>query len=125
MALFRTASRRMEHLSARQQAISENVANANTPGYKAKDVVPFSEMVEGRQPMRMARTDPKHLAGTGSKAGVALDVRATSWDASPDGNSVILEEQMVKAAETREAYKFTLGLYRKSVGMFRAALGSK
>eukprot|EP01133_Synstelium_polycarpum_P030075 gene30075-37106_t len=58
--LFELASRQAEWLSVRQAAVSGNVANANTPGFKARDVEPFKDVLQQTQ-LTMAATNAKHL----------------------------------------------------------------
>lgn len=58
--LFELASRQAEWLSVRQATISGNVANANTPGFKARDVEPFKDVLEQTQ-LTMTATNSKHL----------------------------------------------------------------
>ena len=61
--LFGLSSRRAEWLSARQAVVAENVANANTPTYRAKDVTPFSEVLETTS-LQMAGSNPSHLVAS-------------------------------------------------------------
>ena len=58
--LFRTAADRMRYLTQRQTVISRNIANADTPGYKAREVMPFT-FNDALQQVGMTVTDPKHI----------------------------------------------------------------
>ena len=48
--LFQLATQRTQWLHARQSLIAGNVANANTPGYSARDLVPFTAVLDSTTP---------------------------------------------------------------------------
>lgn len=106
----------------RQGAVAENIANADTPGYRARDVAAFSETYETqlRSPMRATR--PGHLGGGGSYR-VEVGEDAAAQTTSPDGNSVSLEEEMVKAVEVKRNHDLALAVYKSSLNVLRASLG--
>jgi len=123
----------MSFSSERQRVIANNVANANTPGFVAQDLDraeferAVSEAMSQRRSsngMRLRTTRDAHLPGMETGAG------GRSWTTqdSPDsettinGNSVVLEEQMVRANETRMRYEAALSLYQKSLGLIRTAV---
>ena len=127
--LFRMMSQRMEWLSQRQQLLAHNVANANTPGYKAQDLNPltFENMMRagaGRLGARATRTG--HLSGgAAARAGkFKLKAQSDSRQKSITGNDVILEQEMMKVAQTSMDYQLTTNLYRKHLAIVRAALHS-
>lgn len=125
IGLFNLAGRRMEYLGARHQVIAANVANADTPGFRAKDLKPFdfqAALARTGGAVAPARTDAAHLAGTRPDRPFGEDRRAGSFEMAPAGNSVVLEEQMMKAAEVRQAYDMATGIMQKHVGMLRQAL---
>lgn len=120
LALSRLAGALAGHAVARQGLVAENVANADTPGYRARDVRPFSEMVEDAGfGLRTTRSDHMSDApGTG-------EGRTTERTAqpSPNGNTVSLETEMVAAAETRQSHDLALAVYRSAGSIVRASLG--
>ncbi|SFP65103.1 flagellar basal body rod protein FlgB [Tranquillimonas alkanivorans] len=125
MSFFRMASDRMSWLSERQKVISQNVANADTPGYKARDVGSFQEMVEGsRAGTGLARTHEAHRAGSLDGTGVRVDEDRTAWEQSPDGNTVVLEQQTIRANEVAENYRLAAQLYRKGYELLSLAASS-
>lgn len=118
---------RLTWLDERQRVVAQNVANADTPGYVARDLkVPtdFAAALAQGSGLRMTQTNPAHMPPGGPNG--APVARFTS-DASPDsettqdGNSVVVEEQMLKMAESRLAYDAAIGLYQKSMAMLRLA----
>jgi flagellar basal-body rod protein FlgB len=129
-ALFQLISARMSWLSQRQVVLNQNIANADTPDYRPKDLraADFGRLVESavEQPGRLevARTDRTHLAGAPvARLGLDGRVQRTVYEVAPDGNAVVLEEQTAKAAETALDFQLTSNLYRKYLGMVRVALG--
>ncbi|MBK1661741.1 flagellar basal body rod protein FlgB [Paracraurococcus ruber] len=116
------AERRLAWLDARQRVLSQNIANADTPGYRPRDLSDFSRLVMQRAgpAVAMARTDDQHLAP-------ARDPRArpdrAAVEASPNGNRVSLDREALKVADTDNAHALAIGLHRRWLGMFRTALG--
>ena len=89
-------------LSVRQSVIASNVANANTPGFKAKDVKPMGE--DSTLFSNLATTDTRHItSGIGNIDGVATG-RDESWEVYHSGGNVSLPQEMVKASEVAGAY---------------------
>lgn len=121
IGLFRLAEQRLAWVDRRQQVLAQNIANANTPGYAARDVQPFERMLSRAAP-EMAQTSPLHLSGGGGP-GARTDARLRPHERAPDGNAVSVEEQLTKVADTAGAHELTSGLYRKYMGMFRTVLG--
>lgn len=115
---------RLGHLTQRQRLISQNVANADTPGYVGRDLktFAFSDALKAqRSGGGMARTDAAHLAGPKRADGVWTSRAAPDSSTTLDGNSVVLEEQMIKMAESRADYDAAVGFYQKSMGLIRLA----
>lgn len=112
------------HAGRRQAVIAENVAHADTPGYRAKDLVPFSETWD------RSSFFPAHATRAGH-AGFGSDLPAPAAErfvtalgaSSPNGNTVSLEDQMVRAGETKLDHDMALSVWRSALGMLRSALG--
>ena len=105
---------------ARMAVIAENVANADTPGYKAKDLPSFAETYAA-DPGQMRTTRPSHLTDT-SPATLPMVERGRGHEA-PNGNSVSLEAEMVKSVEARQNHDMALAIYRATADVIRASLG--
>jgi flagellar basal-body rod protein FlgB len=119
LELIQMAQSLAAHSGARMAVIAENVANADTPGFKAKDLPSFAEVFAAdSDPMRSTR--PGHLiAGE-----PALPAATTSrGHESPNGNSVSLEAEMVKSVEARQNHDMALAIYRATSDVIRASLG--
>ena len=109
--LFELASSQARWLELRQSTIAANVANANTPGFKARDVEPFNKVLDG-MPVRLAMTSPAHM----QLSAVDTDTRATakkdSWEVVHSGNSVSLEQEMVKGGDVNRDYSMNTAIVR-------------
>lgn len=120
------AERRLAWLDARQRVLAQNIAHADTPGMRPRDLAPFAALV-GRalSAAPLARTDAGHLAPPGGE-GAAPRARAERRglaEQSRNGNAVALDEQALKVAETDSAHALATGLHRRYLGLFRTALG--
>lgn len=105
--LFQLASQRLQWLSDRQRVVSENVANADVSGYRARDVQSFESYLEKSREV-----------GLSPDADV-IEVES-SWGQDLTGNNVVLEEQMVLAASTAGQYRIASNLYGKAQQMILA-----
>jgi flagellar basal-body rod protein FlgB len=117
--LTRMANAMAVRAGDRLGVIAQNVANADTPGYKAMDLPSFAETYaeDGRE---MRATRPGHLAALGDSEALPRRDGAT---ASPNGNSVSVEQEMVKSAGVRQDHDMALAIYRNTTEILRASLG--
>ena len=120
---------RMSWLNARQTLLSQNVANADAPGYAARDLKPvdFESALRREQNNSfsgLSTTSPMHIAISANGTSLATDTQETEQETSPTGNSVSLEEEMIKVADTQAQYQAATNLYSKMVGMMRTAIGT-
>ena len=118
--LFNLADRRMAFLQQRQIVLAQNVANANTPGWQARDVQPFGVVLAGKLGVAQAQTHGQHLAGHATRT---LGTLVSQGERSPDGNSVRLDDQLSRVADTETSQSTVTNLYAKFLGFFRTALG--
>lgn len=116
LSILGLASDRMQWLSARQKVTSENVANAATPNYKARDISSFEAMLSGELSRGdgLVTTHAKHFTGVANGTpGVRTMDDPKALTATLDGNTVNLEEQAIRAAEISDQYRMAAQLYRK------------
>ena len=117
---------RLDQLSERQRLISENIANASTPGYRPRDVdtsgfEPMVASAAGGGGLQMARTKAGHMSPGGGGAGGVNIVTRDDSETTIDGNAVVLEEQMSAAAQTRMEFETGIALYQKGLELIRMA----
>lgn len=110
------------HASARQAVAAQNVANADTPGYKARDLSPFMESY-GQSPGAIKRTRETHLTGSASPLDLRDRVEVSAQ--SPNGNAVSLEEEMIRSVDIQREHDLALTLYKTSLGILRSSLGRR
>jgi flagellar basal-body rod protein FlgB len=122
LGILRLAEQRLGWLDRRQEVIAQNIANADTPGYAARDLQPFAKVLARSGAVAMARTAPQHIVPASAAAHAARPERVAG-ERTHDGNAVRLEQEVSRAAETETQHELTIGLYRKYMGLFRIALG--
>ncbi|KIC46287.1 flagellar basal body rod protein FlgB [Ruegeria sp. ANG-S4] len=121
--VFKTAYAMATHAGQRQAVIARNMANADTPGYQARDIQTFQTAFENTGPRtRMVATRPAHIqsAEAGDQPWTERTSRAVG---DPNGNGVSLEEEMLKAVEVKRQHDRALAIYRSSIGILRTSLG--
>jgi flagellar basal-body rod protein FlgB len=117
--------RRMEWLTQRQSVLADNIANADTPEFTGKDVSPMSFENELTAATHMRVTNVHHLVGASGPASSATIIDAPDSEASPNGNSVVLEDQMIKVSDTQFDYAASVNLYKKALGLIRMAVSGQ
>ena len=126
--LFDLLSTRAAWLSQRQAVLGQNVANADTPGFRPRDLEPLSfpgllgQGAVAAGTLEPRRTAAAHLAPVAPPPRFR-DEQAHSYEVTPSGNGVELAEQVQKMATTEQDHQLATSLYRRYVGMLRTALG--
>lgn len=119
--LFALATENAKWLHARQSLVAGNVANANTPGYRAVDMKPFAAFLDKAGEV-LATTNPAHLSLASFEAGNARPTQSDASDASLSGNSVSLENEMVKLGDINRALSLNTNIQRIFHQMLLAAV---
>jgi flagellar basal-body rod protein FlgB len=130
MPLLSAIKGRMHYHQARQKVLAENVANADSPGFKPKDLKPFDLMMamqrgEGAAGAGPARTQPGHIGIGGSKGTGADPRQAQRFESTPSGNAVNLEDEMLRMSQNNSDYQLATTLYSKTLSYLRLALGKR
>jgi flagellar basal-body rod protein FlgB len=125
--IFAMLRDRLGYLSERQKVIAQNVANADTAGYVAQDLKPFSfqaRMEAQAGSIAMAASEPGHLQPPNVRRGLGAawkPKKTPDSETTLNGNSVVLEEEMIKMTEARMQYDAAIGFYQKSLNLIRMA----
>jgi flagellar basal-body rod protein FlgB len=119
--LFDLADQRLAWLDRRAAVLAGNIANADTPNWRARDLAPFTAALQ-QATVEPERTNPMHLAGTDAQTDAAA--AATNGERALDGNDVRLDVELSKVADTETAQTLVTGLIHTYIGMFRTAMGS-
>ncbi len=120
MDIFALAERRLGWIGHRQQVLAQNIANASTPGYVARDVRPFEQAL-AEVPQSLATTHAGHIVG--STTNNQYDRSSRPSERAPDGNAVSLDEQLTKVADTDGAQALVINLYHTYLNLFRTTIG--
>ncbi|WP_454288185.1 flagellar basal body rod protein FlgB [Rhizobium arsenicireducens] len=111
--LFELAARQAEWLSVRQEVVASNIANANTPKYLAKDITPFSAVLDTTATVQMARTNPNHMALSDlSDSNIAVREAKLNDEIGmqESGNSVSIAEELTKTGEIKRQHELNTNL---------------
>ena len=125
--LFAMLTERLSWLNQRQQVLANNIANADTPGYKPNDLAPvnFEKLAhDASRRITIAGTDARHLVSAARTSGpFRVTEQKDFYEMTPTGNAVVLEEQLMKVSRTVMDHRITANLYAKHLGMIRMVLG--
>lgn len=119
--IFEFASRQADWLAARQSVIASNIAHSDTPGYKAKDIVPFQRVLD-RTHLTIGATHSNHLAASESGSPDIEIRRDKSWEMSHSGNSVRLEQELLKTGEVSRDIALNTSIVQTFHRMLMSAL---
>ncbi len=117
----------LSYLGERQDVLSQNIANANTPGYQGKDLKPmdFSNILNSvSNNVQVHKTNVNHIAGTKNAYDFSVTGDRRPFEVSPTKNAVNLEDQMMKASKNSMEYQQTTNVYRKMLEMLKTAIGN-
>lgn len=125
--LFGMIKNQMDWTSKRQQVLSRNIANADTPGYLPSDIKPldFKETMAEVAAPQVEVTNPGHLTGTPiDTQRFRIEKQRHPEEIKPDGNGVTLEDQVMKVGETKGKFDMAANLYQKHLSLLKMATGA-
>ena len=133
-ALIAGIGEAMRHLSDRQRVVAQNIANSDTPGFKARemDAPDFSGLVAatGGRPgaRRVVRpqvqiTEGMAALGATQPADQRITLDQNITETKPNGNNVTLEEQLLKMGQIQADFNALTNLYRKQMSLMKTAIG--
>ena len=132
IALFKALGAKMDYLSMRQRVVAQNIANADTPGYRPQDLKPVNfgtvlKKVTGEKTgsINMASTNPGHMPAPDQVAKGKAAKAKDMYEVAPVGNAVIMEEQLINSNQTAMDYSLMTNLYQKNVQMIKKAMGTQ
>jgi flagellar basal-body rod protein FlgB len=127
LSMLRT---RLQWSQERQRVLAENVANADTPSYRSRDLAPLTFKAPTQVTaaplvtVSLVRTENGHLAGIGqSDSPFQSKSDGSNYEVRPTGNAVNLEQEMMKVAANQMDYQAVTALYTRSLSMLKTALG--
>jgi flagellar basal-body rod protein FlgB len=128
LPIFSMLRTKMNWHQERQRLLAENVANADTPGFRPRDLKALdfgSQVQQASGQLQLALTSPSHLQSPTASSGGFASERQGKYDVRPAGNAVNLEDEMMKVAANQMDHQAAISLYSRSMGLFRTALGKR
>ncbi|MEO0915797.1 MAG: FlgB family protein [Pseudomonadota bacterium] len=120
--LMKMAQSLARHAGARQAQVAKNIANADVPGYRARDLVEFSETYQqSKTKVDVKATRSGHMTGSVSQA--RFETFDLGGQAAPNGNTVSLEQEMVRGTDAKSSHDLALSVYKSSLDILRTSLG--
>jgi flagellar basal-body rod protein FlgB len=127
LPLFAMLRTRMQWHQERQRVLAENVANADTPNFRPRDLAPlqFERVQPARASLSLDRTEATHIAAVDGGSDRFRSSRFGGYDVSPTGNAVNLEDEMIKVAANQMDFQAATTLYTRSLGLIKTAIGKR
>lgn len=123
LEMFQTSFDMARHAGARQGVTAANMANADTPGYRAREIAPFAESYVARGATDLKATRSGHLGASAATA--SPRVSFSDAEPAPNGNSVSIEHEMLKAVEIHREHNRALAIYKHSLDVLRMSIGRR
>lgn len=126
LSMLRT---RLDWSQQRQRVLAENVANSDTPNYRARDLAPLKFVpadqlaATGVTPVTLVQTESGHIAGSNAAGSSFRSQTNSRYEVRPGGNTVGLEDEMMKVAANQMDYQAVAALYTRSLNLLKTALG--
>ena len=123
LEIFQMAGAMARHAATRQSLVAQNIAQADTPGYKARDLASFADTYQSQTDgMKVRATRSGHLMGSTAHSATPRIIAGIGSE-SPNGNNVSLEGEMMKATDITADHERALAIYQSSLGILRSSLG--
>ncbi len=128
IGIFAVASKQAEWLTVRQSVVADNIANVNTPDFKAQDITPFKEILNRQSSgpatdLSLATTNPRHLSIEGATPDGINVSEEDGLAVSASGNSVAIAHELIKSTEIRHNYEMNTGLVKALNSMIMLTIG--
>jgi flagellar basal-body rod protein FlgB len=112
----------------RQQVLADNIANADMPKFRPRDLVPpeiNKPLLASNAPLNVVQTDGGHLPGLSGSSSAQFRTSTGGYEVRPSGNAVDLEDEMLKVAANQMDYQAATTLYSRSLNLLKTALGRR
>ena len=121
--VFKMAEAMAVHAGQRQAIIAQNVANADTPGYQARDLISFVDSFQQQNSRDFMQASRASHLNTGSVEGDELNGSKMNLGSDPNGNSVSIEQEMLRAVDAKRQHDRAIAIYKSSLKIIRTSLG--
>ncbi len=127
MPVFSALTDKMRWHQSRQGLLAENVANAETPGFRGRDLAQydFADRSSGFSTAKVTTTatQPMHFSVSSSEGGAFGAQRMANFEITPEGNGITLEDEMMKVTTNMMDYQAATSIYQKSIKILKTAMG--
>ena len=127
MPVFSALTDKMRWHQSRQGLLAENVANAETPGFRGRDLAQydFADRSSGfsTATLTTTATQPMHFSVSSSEGGAFGAQRMANFEITPEGNGITLEDEMMKVTTNMMDYQAATSIYQKSIKILKTAMG--
>jgi flagellar basal-body rod protein FlgB len=121
-SLMQALKTRMHWHQSRQKLLAENVANADSPGFRPSDLKAPAIGRGAAESVQLAVTSPGHMGASGRHGGFD-PMKAQRFEVTPNGNAVNLEDEMLKVSQNQGDFQLAATLYSKGLGLMKIAIG--
>ncbi len=128
--IFSMLRTRLQYAQERQRVLAENVANADTPNYRARDLKapkfpdPTEMTTASVSNVALAQTESGHIAGLSGTSAFSTNSKS-GYEVRPTGTVVNMEDEMIKVADNQMDYQAATALYTRSLNLLKTALGKR
>ena len=127
MPVFSALTDKMRWHQTRQGLLAENIANAETPGYRGRDLAQY-DYADRTASMSSATvttsaTQPMHFSVSSAEGSIFDAQRMANFEITPEGNGVTLEDEMMKVTTNQMDYQAVTAVYQRSIRLIKTALG--
>lgn len=122
--LFQTAGAMARHAGSRQAVVAQNIANADTPDFRAREMPSFRDVYNHDAMGGMKSTRAGHI-GPNSASFDKVDVGFSKSEPAPNGNSVSLEDEMLRSVDVSREHSRALAIYKHGMTVIRSTLGRR
>jgi len=122
LEIFQMATAMARHAGARQAVVARNIANADTPDFKAQHITSFKDHYKSGVDVSVQRTRPAHLGNVSDRAIIPTAIESQAEE-SPNGNTVSLETELLNSVAVSREHNRALTIYRHGMTILRTTLG--
>lgn len=115
LTILNQASALARHAGKQHAVVAENIANADTPGYKARSLPAFDPKL----------ADEAERGSMIAARRLSEPVELETRQAAPNGNTVALEEQMAMSVDAQGQHRAALAIYRKTLELLRLSVTNR
>ncbi len=123
LTVFDVAHQMAKHAGKHQALTAQNMANADTPGYRSQTMEAFSSVYSGPDQFDMRATRQEHFRNNETSESWRVMPAKDVGTLSPNGNNVSLETEMLRSVDAQRQHNRALAIYSHAMTVVRVSLG--